>query len=58
MGDSLLAIDIGREGLAMVDVHLPKTAEEADELADVIRAELDLTPEKIEVCRHFSTMNA
>ncbi|KAM0787699.1 hypothetical protein ACM66B_003759 [Microbotryomycetes sp. NB124-2] len=47
-GDSLDAIRIGREGLAMVDVHLPDDGQEGLDLANSIRQELHLTPQEIE----------
>ncbi|ORY92797.1 hypothetical protein BCR35DRAFT_311761 [Leucosporidium creatinivorum] len=47
MGDSTKAIEIGREGLAMVGVNLPDDTEEATKLAETIRHELGFTSESI-----------
>lgn len=49
MGDSAKAIEIGREGLAMVGVHLPDDTGEATKLAETIRQELGFTSESIAV---------
>lgn len=49
MGDSSKAIEIGREGLAMVGVHLPDDTEAANALSATIRTELGFTSESIAV---------
>lgn len=49
MGDSARAIEIGREGLAMVGVHLPDDTKEAEALAAAIRVENGYTPESLAV---------
>lgn len=49
VGDSLKAIEIGREGLASVGVVFPELAEEADALVEETRKSLALTIEGIEV---------
>ncbi|GAA6060973.1 hypothetical protein JCM10212_006555 [Sporobolomyces blumeae] len=46
-GDSLKAIDIGREGLAMAGVVLPDQADEAARLADRVQEQLALDVEGI-----------
>ncbi|KAK4056866.1 hypothetical protein OIO90_002116 [Microbotryomycetes sp. JL221] len=47
-GDSLGAIRIGREGLAMVGIPLPDDGQVGQQLANEIRQELHLTVEQIE----------
>lgn len=48
-GDSLEALAIGREGLAMVGIVFPSEEEDAARIVRVIREELQLTPAKIKV---------
>ncbi|GAA6026797.1 hypothetical protein JCM8097_005869 [Rhodosporidiobolus ruineniae] len=47
VGDSMKAIDIGREALTSVGVDFPETTEAADKLVDETRRELALTEEAI-----------
>ncbi|GAA5916163.1 hypothetical protein JCM8208_002128 [Rhodotorula glutinis] len=47
-GDSSGAIEIGREGLAMVGIVLPRTAADADAKVDATRKELALSTDAIE----------
>lgn len=54
MGDSTKAIEIGREGLAMVGVHLPDDTAEANAIAETIRNELGFTSETIAVSIAFA----
>lgn len=49
VGDSLKAIEIGREGLALVGVIFPEATEEAETLVVETRKRLALTIDKIEV---------
>jgi hypothetical protein len=49
VGDSLKAIETGREGLALVDVVFPEKTEVADLLVEDTRTRLALTIEGIQV---------
>ncbi|GAA5904910.1 hypothetical protein JCM5296_006141 [Sporobolomyces johnsonii] len=50
-GDSAKAIQIGREGLAVVGVNFPDVTAEADAVADSIREKLSLTIADVEALR-------
>lgn len=54
VGDSLRAIEVGREGLAMAGVLLPDDAEEARQVEETVRSQLSLGVQDIEASLSFA----